>query len=76
MLRFLIILLIINGCTTKECVKEDIIIKCVTPDVPTPFIHTYQGSANTSEKIKILYNNYVVMKEYALTLKKANEICK
>ena len=82
MLKYVIIcsgsiILSMGGCATKECPKQEVIItKCVTPDVEKPTINTYSSTSSTSEKIKKVYNNYVIMKEYALTLKKANEVCK
>ena len=82
MVKYLIIgsvsiILSMGGCTTKECPKQEVIItKCVTPDVEKPVINSYSSGSSSSEKIKVLYNNYVIMKEYALTLKKANEVCK
>jgi hypothetical protein len=77
MVKYVLVLLLIGlqGCATK--VKEDVIfIKCKTPDIAKPIINNYSSGSSSSEKIRVLYNNYIIMKEYALALKKANEVCK
>ena len=76
MVKYVLVLLIgLQGCATK--VKEEVIfIKCKTPDIAKPVINSYSSGSSSSEKIKVLYNKYIIMKEYAIALKKANEVCK
>jgi hypothetical protein len=71
----LVLLFEIQGCASKG-EEEVVFIKCKTPDIAKPAINNYSSGSSSSDKIRVLYNNYIIMKEYAIALKKANEVCK
>lgn len=57
------------------CGSDTVFTRCVTPDVKEPrYDNSHRGGILANSKQCL--NNFLVAKQYAEELKKANEVCK